>query len=68
MQEITSISVNYHVHKGTTGHFMLHSLPFCLEYVPYSTVVEVDALNGQDIDVVLVLVVLPLHLGLILFH
>ena len=42
---------------------MLYSLPRCLEYVPYSTVVEVDALNGQDIDVVLVLVVLPLHLG-----
>ena len=42
---------------------MLHCLPFCLEYVPYSTVVEVDALNGRDIDVVLVLVVLPLHLG-----
>ena len=44
---------------------MLHSLPFCLEYVPSSIVVEVDALKGQDIDMVLVLVhvVLPLHLG-----
>ena len=60
MQVITSISVNYHEsHKGTSRH-LCHSL---LKYVPYSTVVEVDALNGRDINVVLVLVDLPLYLG-----
>ena len=42
---------------------MLHSFPLCLEYIQYSTIIEVVVLNGRDIDVVLVLVVLLLHLG-----